>query len=89
MICPTDPAWFTPSVVILTWCNKAAQALPQSGSLKDQQRQVFEQYVQYVLKRHPNRTFSLVQTFSSPVWLAQQMQQRYLTEFQLELLQAD
>lgn len=34
-------------------------------------------------------TFSLVQTFSSPVWLAQQMQQRYMTEFQLEALQVD
>jgi hypothetical protein len=88
-IWPNDPAWFTPYVVILTSCNKTAQALPQSGSLQDQQRQVFEQYIQNVLKRHLNRTFSLVQTFSSPVWLAQQMQQRYLTEFQLGSLQAD
>jgi hypothetical protein len=76
-------------IVILTCCNKTAQALPQSVLLKDQQRQVFEQYVQDVLKRHLKRTFSLVQTFSSPVWLTQQMQQRYLTEFQMGSLQAD
>ncbi len=63
-IWPNDPAWFNPYVVILTFCHKTAQALPQSGSLKDQQRQIFEQYVQDVLKRHLNRTFSLVQTFS-------------------------
>jgi hypothetical protein len=86
---PTGPGWFTPYIIILTYCNKTAQALPQSGSPKEQQRQVFEQYIQDVLKRFLNRTFSLVQTFSSPVWLTQQMQQRYLTEFHLESLQTD
>ena len=30
-IWPNDPAWFTPYVVIMTCCNKTAQALPQSG----------------------------------------------------------
>ena len=50
--------------------------------------QNFEQYVQSVLKRYLNRTVSLVQIFSSLVWLAQQMQYCYLTEFQMESLQA-
>ena len=88
-IWPTGPAWFIPYVIILTYCDKTAQELPQSGSLQEQQSQIFEQYIQSALKRYLNRTFSLVQTFSSPVWLAQQMQQRYLTEFQMKSLHAD
>jgi len=72
-IWPNDPAWFTPSVVILICCNKTAQALPQSGSLQDQQRQIFDQYVQGVEKTPESNLFA-VQTFSSPVRLAQQMQ---------------
>jgi hypothetical protein len=78
------------NVVILTYRDKTANELPQSGSPKEQQRQIFEQYVQHMLQRYQQqRTFSLAQTTSSLVWLAQQMQQRHLTEFHLESLQAD
>jgi len=78
------------SVVLVTYGGKTAQELPQMGSPEEQQRQIFEQYVQSMLKRYQQqRSFSLAQTISSLVWLAQQMQQRHLTEFRLELLQAD
>ena len=78
------------NIVILTYRDKTANELPQSGSPKEQQRQIFEQYVQHMLKRYQqHRTFSLAQTTFSLVWLAQQMQQHHLTEFHLESLQAD
>jgi len=78
------------SIAILTYRDKTVKELPQSGSPKDQQRQIFEQYVQHMLKRYQQRrSFSLAQTSYSLVWLAQQMQQRHLTEFHLESLQAD
>ena len=78
------------SIVILTYRDKTAKELPQSGSPKEQQREIFEQYVQRMLQRYQQqRSFSLTQTTSSLVWLAQQMQQRHLTEFHLESLQAD
>jgi predicted NACHT family NTPase len=78
------------SIAILTYRDKTLKELPQSGSPQDQQRQIFEQYVQHMLKRYQQRrSFSLAPTTSSLVWLAQQMQQRHLTEFHLESLQTD
>ena len=40
---PAGPAWFTPYVIILTYCNKTAQELSQSGSPKEQQRPFFRE----------------------------------------------
>jgi len=78
------------SIAILTYRDRMLKELPQSGSPQEQQRQIFEQYVQHMLKRYQQRrNFSHAQTTSSLVWLAQQMQQRHLTEFHLESLQAD
>jgi hypothetical protein len=78
------------NVVILTYHDKTMQELPQSGSPKEQQREIFEQYIQHMLQRYQQyRTFSLEQTVCSLVWLAQHMQQRHLSEFHLESLQGD
>ena len=78
------------SIVMLTYRDTIEKALPQKGSSKDQQREIFEQYVQRMLKRHQQRrSFTLAQAISSLIWLAQQMQKRHLTEFHLESLQAD
>src|SRR5260221_2047759 len=78
------------NIVILTYRDKTLKELPQRGLPQEQQREIFEQYVQSMLKRYQQqRSFSLAQTISSLVWLAQQIQQRHLTEFHLESLQAD
>ena len=78
------------NIVILTYHDKTLKELPQRGLPQEQQREIFEQYVQSMLKRYrKQRSFSLAQTITSLVWLAQQMQQRHLTEFHLESLQAD
>lgn len=78
------------NVVILTYRDKTAEELPQMGTSKDQQRQIFEKYVQCMLKRYQQSlTFSPKYLFNPLVWLARQMQQRHLTEFYLESLQAD
>lgn len=78
------------NVVILTYRDATAQELPQTGSQLEQQRAIFERYVQQMLKRYQKRrSFSDAQTMFSLVWLAQQMQQRHLTEFHLESLQAN
>ncbi len=78
------------SIVILTYRDKTAKELPQRGSPQEQQRAIFELYVQRMLQRYQqHRSFSLAQMTSSLIWLAQQMQQRHLTEFHLESLQVD
>jgi len=78
------------SVVMLTYRDKTAKELPQSGSPKEHQQEIFGQYILRMSQRYQQRqTFSLAQTTSSLTWLAQQMQQRHLTEFHLELLQAN
>lgn len=78
------------NIVMLTYRNTMAKNLPQGGSPKEQQQQIFEEYIQHMLKRYQQRrTFSIAQISSSLIWLAQHMQQRQLTEFHLESLQAD
>ena len=78
------------SVVILTYRDMPLKELPQGGALQEQQRVIFEHYVQRMLHRYRlSRRFSLTQTSRYLVWLAQQMQQHQLTEFHLESLQVD
>jgi predicted NACHT family NTPase len=78
------------SIVLLTYRDKTAKELPQSGSPKEQQREIFEQYVQRMLQRYQQRRiFSMAQTSRSLTWLARQMQQHHMAEFYLESLQVD
>lgn len=75
------------SVVILAYRDTPLKQLPQGSSPQEQQRVIFEYYVQRMLRRYqPFRGFSSAQTSHSLIWLAQQMQQRHLTEFHLESL---
>jgi GTPase SAR1 family protein/MFS family permease len=77
-------------IVMLVYRDKKAKELLLMGTPEEQQRQIFEQYIQCMLKRYrQSRTFSLKQMFCSLTWLAKQMQQRQLTEFHLESLQGD
>jgi len=76
------------SVVTLTYKDKAVKDLPQFGSPEEQQRQVFERYITQALEKKRERPWYYA---SQPTrkWLsllAQQMQQRGLTEFYLEYL---
>ncbi|GHO70482.1 hypothetical protein KSC_093740 [Ktedonobacter sp. SOSP1-52] len=78
------------SIVILTYRDKMAKELPQRGSSSEQQREIFEQYVQRMLQRYrQHRSFPQAQTISSLSWLAHQMQQHHLTEFYLEAFHPD
>lgn len=75
-------------VVTLTYQDKAAKDLPH-GSPVEQQRQVFEHYVTQALEKKRERTWRYTPqpTRKWLSWLAQQMQQRNLTEFYLEYLE--
>lgn len=76
------------SVVILAYQGKTKNDLPQLGTAEAQQHQIFASYIQRMLERPVARgRFTQEQTRRWLTWLAQQMQQRQLTEFYLERLQ--
>lgn len=78
------------SIVMLTYRGKTAKDLPQLGTAEEQQRQVFEHYVDRMLNQ-PARKWSYTsqQTRNCLIWLAQQMEHHQLTDFYLERLQRD
>jgi len=76
------------SVVMLAYRGKTVKELPQLGSAEQQQRQVFDSYVTRMLEQQTRKWhYTSQQTRRWLIWLAQQMQQRSLTEFYLERLQ--
>jgi len=76
------------SVVILAYRGKTIKDLPQLGSLEEQQEQIFESYIDSMLKQQTTKgRFTPQQTKCWLILLAQQMKQRSLTEFYLEWLQ--
>lgn len=78
------------SVVLLTYRDPTANQLPRKGSPEEQQRTIFEHYVQRMVQRSQRqRSFSPTRLLASLAWLAQQMEQQGLTEFYLESLQAN
>lgn len=78
------------SIVLLTYTGTSAKALPQQSSPAEQQRLLFAQYVEGMLRRYPpDRRVSPLRMLATLTWLAQQMQQRQVTEFHLETLQLD
>ncbi len=75
-------------ILLLSYRNQNTNKLAQVGSLEDQQRLIFQHYVQRMLERHHHRrTISQPRLLRSLRWLAQNMQKRHLTEFYLEQLQ--
>lgn len=77
-------------IMALAYQNTSTQALPSRGSMEEQQRQVFADYVKYML--HPNET----QRNTPPqhilqwlIWLAQQMQRHGKSVFYIEQIQFD
>lgn len=78
------------NVVILAYREKTIKDLPQLGSIEEQQRQIFSQYVERMLQQHLMKSgFKPQQIYQRLIWLAQQMKGRSLTEFYLEQLQPD
>ena len=77
------------NVMTLTYKGKTVKDLPQLGSPEEQQRQVFEHYITQALEKKRERPWRYASQPASTwlSWLAQQMQQRNLTEFYLEYLQ--
>lgn len=77
------------SVVMLAYRGKTVKDLPQLGSAEEQQRQVFEHYVTWMLEQRARKWhYASQQTRKWLIWLAGQMKQHQLTEFYLERLQA-
>lgn len=76
------------NVVILAYRDKSTKDLPKLGPAQDQQHQIFARYVERMLEQRTSRRNSAPQhTRQWLIWLAQQLQQRHLTEFYLEELQ--
>lgn len=77
-------------VLTLAYRGVPMRALPRKGSKEDQQRQVFDEYVQCMLSQQNLLSpISAEQMKRDLVWLARQMQQHNQTIFYLELLQPD
>jgi len=78
------------SVVTLAYKDKAVKDLPQLGTAKQQQQQIFASYILRMLERQLARgQFNPQHTRHWLTWLAQQMQQHQITDFYLERLQPD
>ena len=76
------------NVVILTYRDKTLSDLPHSATAKEQQHYIFASYIERMLERPiSGEQFTRHQTRKWLTWLAQEMQQRQLTEFYLERLQ--
>jgi hypothetical protein len=76
--------------LILAYHGKNVKDLPQLGTEEEQRRQVFEHYVERMLEQQ-NKTwnYSSYNTMQWLIWLAKQMQQHHISEFQLVQLQPD
>ena len=73
----TTPLWL--HVIIFAYRDKTIRDLPQLGSPEEQQRQIFDRYVQRTLELQTTRgRFTSQQTRRWLIWLAQQMKQRNL-----------
>lgn len=76
------------SVIILAYRDKSVKDLPRSGTVEDQQQQIFECYIKRVLERPlTRRQLTPEQIRRRLTWLAQQMKKYSLTEFYLEQMQ--
>ncbi len=76
------------STVISAYRDKVTKDLPQFGSTREQQRQIFARYAERMLERQTiENDFMPQQTYRWLIWLAQHMQQQHLAEFYLERLQ--
>ena len=76
------------NILTLTYRDTSTRALPTSGSVEEQQHQVFASYTERML--HTNQTTQHTSTqrmLPQLIWLARQMQRHSQTEFYLEQLQ--
>jgi len=78
------------SILTLTYYGTPVEELVQAASLPDRQRQVFEHYVERMLKqRRGAMHYTPEQTTHWLSWLARQMKQHNQTVFYIEHLQPD
>ena len=77
-------------IVTLAYRGISVQALPKKGTMKEQQRQIFDQYVWRMLEcQEETSLFPLQHTIHCLHWLAQQMRAHNQTVLFLEQLQPD
>lgn len=75
-------------IVLLTYRGQESNKLVQVGSSEEQQRLIFQHYIQRMLERHLHRRkIATSHLLRSLCWLAQHMQKQHQTEFYLEQLQ--
>jgi DNA polymerase III delta prime subunit len=78
------------SVVIQAYQGKNVKELPQTGSVEEQRRMIFDYYRKRMLDSHRKRRLYSSECMQHwLVWLAKQMQRRSQSVFYLERLQAD
>jgi serine/threonine protein kinase/DNA polymerase III delta prime subunit len=78
------------SILTLTYHGKPVEDLLRATTLPEQQRQLFEQYVERMLMhRGTGRRYGQEETTKWLSWLARQMKQRNQTIFFLERMQPD
>jgi|GEM_PF-417083 len=78
------------SILTLTYHGMPVEDLLQEASLTERQRQIFERYVERMLKRRGAKTHSTSQQTTRWLsWLARQMKQHSQSVFYLEQLQPD
>jgi len=78
------------SLIVLAYRGADAAALPTTGSMEERQQQVFERYVQHMLRRpSQGESYRNEQTTRWLSWLAARMQQHGQTVFSLDQMQPD
>ncbi len=89
-LCATKCYKFQLHVLTLAYYGVSVRTLPKRGSIKEQQQQIFSQYVQQMVAEQSSAlTISPEQMRHHLTWIAQQMQQHNQTIFYLEQLQPD
>ncbi|MDQ2885972.1 MAG: NACHT domain-containing protein [Chloroflexota bacterium] len=78
------------NVITLTYAGTSDQALPNQGTLEEQQRRIFAAYIErMVAQKGDTARYPLQRTQSWLSWLARQMRDHHQSVFSLEQLQPD
>lgn len=78
------------NVLALAYTDASLEDLPHGGSVEQQQRMIFDRYIECMVKRKGDlKSYPLPKTISWLGWLARQMRDHNQTVFYLEHLQPD